>query len=498
MDITAFEHISTSLTHPLVLVGFALMMIFKTHDKLLKVGVIPKLNQRQGSFIVKLILSYGFWLGVLLILLGFGLQYYQAFADKQIRTATQSVETSSYINQIVTTLTLKSQLESQVKDEHIKSLTQAVTALSKGEGVIGTKEQVNAAMVMLAQGNTTEAKSLFTKAAQNAEEEAKEGASALRNLGALAFLDDPQEALQAYHRAIKLEPDDADSWNKLGLLLSHTGELNAAIDAYNRVLLLAENQNDNQKIAWAYGNLGSVYRIRSDTSKALEYHEKAIKLFKEQGDKLEVANEYGNLGLVYEDIGDLDKALESHNKAINLFEEIGNKQSLALDYVNLGVLYKNRGDLDNALATYEKALYLNTDLGNKVGMAAAYGNLGNLYNNRGDLAKAIEFNQKALSLDVEVDYKDGIAADYSGLGRNYTQSGDLDKAIEFHHKALDLHQQLGSKKGMAMDYGNLGIICQQQGNHAKAKHYYQVGIKLLKPIDSASASDMQASLDALK
>jgi tetratricopeptide (TPR) repeat protein len=274
--INAFEHIAPYLTQPLVLVGFVLMLVFSIHNKLLKAGIIPKLDKQQGGRIVELLLHYGFWLGVLIMVLGFSWKFYETYANKEVKISTKTAETTVSIEQIVKTLTNKHQLDVQAKDEQIKALTEAVTALSTGQGIDASPSELKAALTALAQGNTTLAKSLFAKTAEKAEQQAKQGAEALRNLGALAFLDNTQEALKAYRRATQLDPDNADGWNKLGRLLERVGDLTEAIAVYNTVLALGEQHGDKREIAVAYGDLGAVYRTRGDLDKAIEFHQKAF------------------------------------------------------------------------------------------------------------------------------------------------------------------------------------------------------------------------------
>jgi type II secretory pathway component PulF len=74
---TEFAKIAQYLTHPLVLVGFALMLVFGIHKQLLKVGILPKLDQKESGKIVQLLLKYGFWLGVIVLVLSLGLQFFQ-------------------------------------------------------------------------------------------------------------------------------------------------------------------------------------------------------------------------------------------------------------------------------------------------------------------------------------------------------------------------------------------------------------------------------------
>jgi tetratricopeptide (TPR) repeat protein len=49
------------------------------------------------------------------------------------------------------------------------------------------------------------------KATAQAEKDPKEAAIAYRNLGAIAGLADPKRALEAYEKALALDPDDSES-----------------------------------------------------------------------------------------------------------------------------------------------------------------------------------------------------------------------------------------------------------------------------------------------
>lgn len=62
------------LQHPLVLVGFTLMLMFGVHRQLIKSGILPKLTRKEGSGIVRLLIQYGFWIGLAVLISGILLQ----------------------------------------------------------------------------------------------------------------------------------------------------------------------------------------------------------------------------------------------------------------------------------------------------------------------------------------------------------------------------------------------------------------------------------------
>jgi hypothetical protein len=72
-----FSQIAPYLTHPLVLIGFGLMLVFGVHRVLLRSHLLQPLSARSSSMVVRLVLHYGFLLAVLLIILGFGLAFFQ-------------------------------------------------------------------------------------------------------------------------------------------------------------------------------------------------------------------------------------------------------------------------------------------------------------------------------------------------------------------------------------------------------------------------------------
>lgn len=162
------------------------------------------------------------------------------------------------------------QLDNQAKAAQIKALTEAVTALSKDQGILGTEAQVKAALATLAKGDTSEAKALFAKAAKQGEQDDKQTAEAYRNLGALAFLDNTQEALDAYRHATELDPDDTDGWNQLRHLLGRNGTSDRVNPLSNLVLSKDEEHPDQLKATSIYGNMISTEQNNSFITKTID------------------------------------------------------------------------------------------------------------------------------------------------------------------------------------------------------------------------------------
>jgi hypothetical protein len=86
-ELDAFARVAIYLKDPLVLSGFVVFIGFLVLRQLLKSGIIPVLQQGQGFKILRLVLSYGFVIGLVIVLLGMGLKYREVSEEEQRRAA---------------------------------------------------------------------------------------------------------------------------------------------------------------------------------------------------------------------------------------------------------------------------------------------------------------------------------------------------------------------------------------------------------------------------
>jgi protein O-GlcNAc transferase len=322
-----------------------------------------------------------------------GIAYAVYKTDRETQPAIVNAETARNAIQALTKQLQSKGLRGQEYRDQIKALTETVRALANKQDAPGVKETLAA----LAEGQTEVAKAIFAKTVEGAAAN-REAAEAARHLGALAFLDDTEEALRWYRRAVDLDPANADGWNQLGHLYHRTGPLDQAEAAFRKVVTLGEANGDMEAIATGTGNLRLIYRTRRELDRAEEVHKKELAIEEKLGRQQGMARNYGNLGLIYQKRGELDRAEEMYKKALAIEEKLGREKGMANQYGNLGMLYQTRGELDRAEEMYKKALEIEEKLGRQEGMANQYGNLGMLYQTRGELDRAEEMYKKSLAI----------------------------------------------------------------------------------------------------
>ncbi len=212
-------------------------------------------------------------------------------------------------------------------------------------------------------------------------------ADAYNNLGILIKKDEKRfdEAETNYRKAIELNPNYAVAYSNLGVLLAEDeNRREEAEQAYNKAIEL------NPTLAEAYSNLGILLaKDENRREEAEQAYNKAIEL------NPNYANAYSNLGvLLAKDENRTEEAEQAYNKAIEL------NPTLAEAYSNLGnLLAEDENRREEAEQAYNKAIELNPTLAN------AYYNfacLDSLRNNRDSsfdyLRKAVEMDSKYKSM----------------------------------------------------------------------------------------------------
>ncbi len=108
----------------------------------------------------------------------------------------------------------------------------AITDIARGAQA--GDEQLQKALGLLKAGDVKQAAEILRAVANEKtariKRDSKDAAIAYRNLGAIAGLADPKQALEAYNKALELDPDDVESLLWAGLLEKERGDLDGPSD----------------------------------------------------------------------------------------------------------------------------------------------------------------------------------------------------------------------------------------------------------------------------
>ena len=242
-----------------------------------------------------------------------------------------------------------------------------------------------------------------------------------------------EKALEAYAKALELDPEYVYAYNGRGNAYKALGEYEKAVSDYDRALELdPEHVN-------AYNGRGNAYQALGEYEKAVSDYDRALELDPEyealgEDEKamsdydraLELDPEYvyayNGRGNTYKALGEYEKAVSDYDKALGL------DPKYVTGYYNRGLAYQDMGKYEEALADYSKALELDPKY------EYAYNNRGNTYDSMGDYEKAIEDYTQAIQINP------GEALYYQNRAKTYRKLGDAEKAEADEQKAKEIKE----------------------------------------------------------
>ena len=187
-----------------------------------------------------------------------------------------------------------------------------------------------------------------------------------------------EEAIKTYEFIISLSTIESKAYDEIGVLYYMQNNIEDAVEAFSKSLLINNNANTlndrascyrilnnidfaindyllaislNSELSFIYNNLASTYMIKGDTIEALRYYSLAIT--KDPNYVLA----FNNRGSLYIDLYDFKSALSDINTAISI------DPHYAPAYNNKGVIYHLEKKYVDALSSFSKAISLNNNYG---------------------------------------------------------------------------------------------------------------------------------------
>ncbi len=237
----------------------------------------------------------------------------------------------------------------------------------------------------------------------------------------LASLGKFEEAVQQFRLGLEIEPDNVEILNNLGMAYQSLDKLDEAIESYLEVLRL------DASFSKAHYNLGRVFKLKGAPDKAMAYFQEAVRL------EPSYAEAHNDLGMLLAPRGQYDQA-EHHFK-----EVLRIMPSWTDNHDKLGHIYYLQGKHPLAVTHWKEAVKLQPD------SAETLSNLAWLLAASADAKlrepdQAVTFAEKACKL---TNYADPQKLDTLAVA--YAAEEDFSKAIETAVKAIELAASAGSE-----------------------------------------------------
>ena len=218
-----------------------------------------------------------------------------------------------------------------------------------------------------------------------------------------------QNTERIYTRMISFAPHAGYLYPTVGYCLHQRGLPDEAIEAYRTAIRL---NPEHRFVDYTHFLLGNVLREQGKTEEAIEHYRESIRR------NPNFADVYNNLGVAWAGIGEKDKAIQAYRKSLTI------KQQNVDALNNLGILLGQQNRIEEATACYHKILQINPY------HDGAYNGLAVNCIRQQKIDEAIQYFQKAIQINPNnLDSR-------KNLGIALAQQENLDEAIREFQKVL--------------------------------------------------------------
>ena len=251
------------------------------------------------------------------------------------------------------------------------------------------------------------------------------------------------QAIAEAKKAIEIDPDFSQAYNKLGDFYLKKGQINEAIDVYRKSIVLnPENEN-------SHFDLGRSLAMTGKYDEALSSLNRALELDPGHGET------YCHTGLIYIEQNDPERAITNLEQALKKDgENLMATYLMAIACKKVGRENESSKHFKSVISRYSHLI----EIKNK--FAEGYYYIGKSHFYMGDLANALENLKKAVEFDTEtVDYHYSFGMLYSdadaffALAEVLDEIGNSAEAIVNLKKALELEPQNPKFQGLKSKLG---------------------------------------------
>ncbi|MEE3719841.1 CHAT domain-containing tetratricopeptide repeat protein [Tumidithrix elongata RA019] len=250
-------------------------------------------------------------------------------------------------------------------------------------------------------------------------------------------------------------------------------QFEAAIQTWQKVLQLYQQQNDAKGELSVLEAIGLAYRSLGNSKQAIVYYQKQLVIARKLGDRSAEANSLGNLGNSYRSLGDYGKAIESHQQGLRVRQEIKDRAGEGIVLSSLGTIYFNLGNYNKATEYLEQSLQIAKDVGNKIGVVLTLTTLGAISSAQEDYKQAIEYYEQSQIEAQKIGFFEAEGNALNNLGGIYHIKGDFQKAIDYYQKALAIAQKKQNLRLEAAANGGIGLGHVSLKEYAKALKFQE-------------------------
>lgn len=240
----------------------------------------------------------------------------------------------------------------------------------------------------------------------------------------------------------KLTKRMVQALNNLGLIYRRTDKYEAAIEAYQQAIVLAESTGEARGIVFALNGLGNIFLELGNLDEAMLNFRECLRQEQALNNLTGIAINLNNIGHVYREWGDLERAMEYFMLSLEVNQEIPSQRGIAICYNDIGEIYRIRGENDKALSYFELSLNLNKLIGDLYYLGINHLKIAEIYFERKDFDGIQAHLDEAIRLSELTNNRSNLMKSYRIKYETEHARGHISGAIKYLEKAWTLNDSI--------------------------------------------------------
>ncbi|OAA71202.1 transcriptional corepressor Cyc8 [Cordyceps fumosorosea ARSEF 2679] len=262
----------------------------------------------------------------------------------------------------------------------------------------------------------------------------------------------PDEALQAYERALIANPQSITALNAIGMLLKGREAFDKALEFFRTIVDMDRNNGE------AWGNLGHCFLMTENLQKAYDAYQQALVNLQNPKDPMLW---YG-IGILYDRYGSYDYAEEAFSQVMQIQPDFEKANEI---YFRLGIIYKQQQKYQQSLECFK---YIVTSPPGPLTQEDIWFQIGHVHEQQKDFDSAKAAYQRVL------DHSPAHAKVLQQLGWLHHQQSS---SYEYQDRAIQyLEKSVNADNTDAQSWYLLGRCYMSQQKYPKAYEAYQQAV----------------------
>jgi len=272
-----------------------------------------------------------------------------------------------------------------------------------------------------------------------------------------------------------------------GYYLYLTGDLNHAIEYFNRSFSVGKKLNNIQLQTYSLTQLGNAYRDKAVYDSALLYYKRGEEIINQKPDTYFKSILTINISRYYLAISKPTEALQYAIITENLRKTLPVVSFRAFSFLQTGFCHIHLSNLDEAEKSFIKAKNLLPD--DPTITAEANVGLAQILYRKGKFKESIEAYTQALSYHRKSGYQFILSSINIRMGEAFQEEGFYDLALKYLNEALMIAESKGYNANIADAYYFMAWTFFRSKDYSKASEYIHKAIVWYNSINLDSKAD---------